>query len=72
MHLGEVLLGRDNHGSQRTPACETFMELFRIVAAFTPANCTDCYSPVDHHVGKLLKELINKMYEAEYDKNYFF
>ena len=42
MHLGEVLLGMDNHGPQRTPACETFiMELFRIVAAFTPANCTD-------------------------------
>ena len=72
MHLGEVLLGMDNHGSQRTPACETFMELFRIVAAFTPANCTDCCSPVDHHVGKLLKELINAMYEEEYDKNCFF
>ena len=69
MSRGEVLLGMDNHGAQRTVACELFMEYFQIVCAFTPANCTDCCSPVDHHVGKLLKEIINGMYEADYAKN---
>ena len=70
MHLGEVLLGMDNHGSQRTPNCEIFMELYHIHAAYTPANCTDCCSPVDHHVGKTLKELINNMYSDCYDNNW--
>ena len=46
--FGEVLLGMDNHGAQQTPWCRAFMEHFHIVPAFTPANCTDCVSPVDH------------------------
>ena len=68
-HLGEVLLGMDRHGSQKTPLCRAFLELMHIVPAFTPANCTDCTSPVDHHVGKAIKDIIATKYEAEYEEN---
>jgi len=49
---GEVLLGMDNHGPQKTPLVRAFMSAMGIVPAYTPADCTDCVSPVDHHVGK--------------------
>ena len=64
---GEVLLGMDNHGSQATPLCKAFMEHFNIVPAYTPANCTDCISPVDHHVGQTIKQIIARKYEAAFD-----
>ena len=63
---GEVLLGMDNHGSQQTPWCRTFMDTFGIVPAFTPANCTDCVSPVDHHVAVTLKNKIFAL-KSEYE-----
>ena len=67
---GEVLLGMDNHGAQRTLECESFMALMDIVPAYTPANCTDCVSPVDCNVGITLKRMINKRFEAEFAANY--
>jgi hypothetical protein len=60
---GEVLLGMDNHGAQMTPACRAFFELMGIQPVFTPANCTDCTSPVDHHVGQALKLKIGARYQ---------
>ena len=66
---GEVLLGMDQHASQATPQCRTFMKLMDIVPAFTPANCTDCVSPVDHHVGQTLKLKIAKRYNDTYALN---
>ena len=63
---GEVLLGMDNHGSQQTPWCRTFMDTFSIVPAFTPADCTDCVSPVDHHVAVTLKNKIFAV-KSEYE-----
>jgi hypothetical protein len=66
---GEVLLGMDNHSSQRTPLCEAFMDLMHIVPAYTPANCTDCTSPVDRNVGQAIKLKIAKKYHATYRAN---
>jgi hypothetical protein len=66
---GEVLLGMDNHSSQRTPMCESFMDLMQIVPAYTPANCTDCTSPVDRNVGQAIKLKIAKRYHATYRAN---
>ena len=70
---GEVLLGMDRHGSQKTPAIRTFYDLTGIVPAFTPANCTDCTSPVDKHVGQTLKVKIGRKYHEwlETDINNF-
>lgn len=67
---GEVMLGMDNHGSQRTELCRKFMEHFMIVPAYTPATCTDCISPVDRHVGQTIKEAIYQKYEDAFDKDY--
>ena len=69
LDLGEVLLGMDGHGSQKTPLCMTFMQTMGIIPAFTPANCTDCVSPVDSHVGQTLKQKIAKRYDAAYATN---
>jgi hypothetical protein len=66
---GEVLLGMDNHGAQLTPVCRLFYQLMGILPVFTPANCTDCVSPVDHHVGQCLKLKIGARYQASLEKN---
>ena len=65
----EILLGMDNHGSQRTFLCAALMEYLSIVPAYTPANCTDCTSPVDYNIGFTLKQKINEKYEAAYSLN---
>ena len=69
-HLGEILLGMDNHGSQVTFLSRAVMEYFGIVPAFTPANCTDCVSPVDHHVGQTLKLKISSKFEEAYEADF--
>ena len=66
---GEVLLGMDRHGSQKTTACRAFMALTHIVPAFTPPNCTDCTSPVDHHIGQTLKTMIADKYDRDYERD---
>ena len=63
-HLGEVMLGMDNHGSQQTPLCRAFMEYLRIVPVYTPANCTDVVSPCDHHVGRDLQVKLVEQYQV--------
>ena len=65
---GEVLLGMDNHTAQATPWCRLFMHTMGIVSAFTPANCTDCTSPVDRHVGQTIKLKTRKMYNLWMDE----
>ena len=69
IHLGEVLLGMDRHSAQSTFLCEGFMERYGIVPAYTPANCTDVVSPVDHHVGAGIKRKMYAMYEAAFDSD---
>ncbi len=66
---GEVLLGMDGHGAQTTAMCMDFMKAVGIQPAKTPANCTDCVSPVDRNVGQAIKLKIAKRYEAAYEAN---
>ena len=63
---GEVLLGMDGHGAQITPLCRKLYEHLGIFEVITPANCTDCISPVDKNVGQSLKQKIGARYETEY------
>ena len=37
----------------------------RMIAAYTPADCTDVVAPVDHHVGARVKMIIGKYFDAE-------
>ena len=36
---------------------------------FTPANCTDCTSPVDHHVGNFIQNHMKASYLKEVETN---
>lgn len=63
---GEVLLGMDRHGPQRTNYCRAFMRRMRIVYMFTPSLCTDRISPVDHHVALTLKTLMRQLLLRQY------
>jgi hypothetical protein len=61
----EVLIGMDNHQSQRTPEMmATYLKLGMEIM-FTPASCTDCTSPVDHHVGRFIQNKMAQMYAGE-------
>ena len=62
---GDVALVLDRHGSQATPRMRTMMEMLDIECVFTPANCTDCVSPVDPNVGVWLKRRVYQMQEDE-------
>ena len=69
LHLGEVMLGMDNHGSQISPIHRKFMELMDVVPVMTPANCTDCVSPVDRNVGQALKLKIARRYDEAFSRD---
>jgi hypothetical protein len=69
LHLGDVLLGMDGHKAQITPFCRAFMDLMGIRYGITTPNCTDVISPVDRHVGKVLKDKIHAKYEKALKSN---
>ena len=62
---GDVALVMDQHSSQHTPLAQTVMYFLDIKPIFTPANCTDCVSPVDRNVGVWIKNRIFEMQEEE-------
>ena len=65
---GDVVLVMDQHSSQHTPLAQAVMTFRDIRPVFTPANCTDCVSPVDRNVGQWLKQRVYAMQEAEVSK----
>ena len=65
----EVCIGMDNHGAQRTPQMIELYEQLGLMPLFTPANCTDCTSPVDHHVGNWIQRHMRASYIKEVEKN---
>jgi len=67
--LGEVILGMDRHGSQKTPLVREFMSWVGIFPLYTPPECTDVVSPCDHHIGRHLQVLLAERYEEAYDAN---
>ena len=61
---GEVLMGMDNHVSQRTPIMLQTYATLGMVPVFTSANCTDCISPVDQHIGRFIQTHMGRSYRA--------
>jgi hypothetical protein len=61
---GEVLIGMDNHGAQRTKEMLELYEALGMVPVFTSANCTDCISPVDQHIGRFIQQHMGRSYRA--------
>jgi DNA-directed RNA polymerase subunit N (RpoN/RPB10) len=62
---GEVVIGMDNYSAQRTSTMESLYNGLGMVPLYTPPGCTDCCSPVDHHIGRFIQERMSKMYDAE-------
>ena len=67
LHKGEVALVMDNHGSQHTDHVRGVMHFLDILDVYTPANCTDCVSPVDRNIGQWLKQRVYQLQEDEMD-----
>ena len=61
---GEDLIGMDNHGAQRTKEMLELYEALGMVPVFTSANCTDCISPVDQHIGRFIQQHMGRSYRA--------
>ena len=66
---GEIAIGMDNHSSQRTPNMLNLYSKLGFVPIFTPPECTDCTSPVDHHVGRFIQMHMKASYTAEVSVN---
>jgi hypothetical protein len=69
LHKGEIALLMDNHGSQRVDEFCSLAELLQIQLVYTPANCTDCVSPVDRNVGKWIKTRAYQLQDEELEDN---
>jgi hypothetical protein len=65
----EKLLGMDCHGAQQTATFKTRARQANVLPFYTPPKCTDCISPVDHHVGSNLKHKISTYYKQDLIKN---
>ena len=59
----------DNHSAQRTPEMLDLYKQLGLYPLFTPANCTDCTSPVDHHVGVWIQNHMKASYLREVENN---
>ena len=63
--VGEVLIGMDNHSAQKTDEIEALYARCNLIPLYTPSGCTDCISPVDHHVGRFIQNAMSKAYQQE-------
>ena len=59
----------DNHSAQRTPRIMELHGELGLIPLFTAPNCTDCVSPVDHHVGHHIQQHMARKYGAEVQNN---
>jgi hypothetical protein len=69
VEVAEIAIGMDNHSSQRTPEMMRVYSSLGFFPLFTAANCTDCISPVDHHVGSFIQSHMARSYRAEVENN---
>jgi hypothetical protein len=66
---GEILIGMDNHAAQRTPRMVANYQSLGMMPVYTSANCTDCISPVDHHVGRFIQNHMGRSYKTAIETN---
>ena len=67
--IDEVMIGMDNHSAQRTDAMLALYDELQLLPVFTAANCTDCISPVDHHVGRFIQNHMGRAYQAAVERD---
>jgi hypothetical protein len=60
---GEVTLGMDSHGAQKTTKFRERASAQQVELIYSPADCTDAVAPPDHHLQNALKLEIRKQYE---------
>ena len=66
---GGVMLGVDNIGAHHDSNIKTKLVAADVFPVFTPTQCKDVISPVDHHVGNWMKEAMAVMYGHELERN---
>jgi len=66
---GEIMVGMDNHSAQRTPRMMELYASLGMLPIFTAPNCTDCISPVDHHIGRFIQNSMGKSYRDAVEQN---
>jgi hypothetical protein len=66
---GEVMFGMDNHSAQRTPEMEAIYRSLEMMPIYTAAGCTDCISPVDHHVGRFIQGHMGRAYQNAIERD---
>lgn len=69
MFIAEIhIYIRDQHGPQMITEFQKKMHASRVHPVYTPADCTDCVAPVDHHVGARVKTIMGWLYHAELEE----
>jgi hypothetical protein len=66
---GEIMVGMDNHSAQRTETMLAHYHTLGVIPLFTAANCTDCISPVDHHIGRHIQKHMGRSYTKAVQDN---
>jgi hypothetical protein len=66
---GEIMIGMDNHSAQRTENMLGIYTSLGLMPIFTAANCTDCISPVDHHIGRHIQKHMGRSYTRAIQEN---
>ena len=66
---GEIMIGMDNHSAQRTEKMEQHYRELGFIPIYTAANCTDCISPVDHHIGRHIQAHMGRAYQRAVEAN---
>ena len=64
------LLLLDECSAQRTDIIEKYLRHRGVLPVFIPGGCTDVLQPVDHHVGAVIKTIIQKLYKVELEISY--
>jgi hypothetical protein len=65
----EILAGMDRHKAQKTVRMKELYTQLGMVPVYTPPGCTDCVSPVDHHVGRQIQNFMAARYQEELERN---
>ena len=65
----EILAGMERHSAQKTERIKEMYIQLGMVPVFTPPGCTDCVSPVDHHVGRNIQNFMAACYQRELERN---
>ena len=66
---GEVLLGLDNLGTQKTQQYQEYAVKHGIDLIYTPESCTDAVAVTDRNLGQLVKRKMHELFKKDFEAN---